>query len=164
MTDETLNIFQMFVANGYETGFWVKRTPWGNSCARVTEVEPFTGPPPYFGNPKVFAEIYDPATGELKDARMRVPVPGTYKTWRQIPTPNWSANLADVPKEVRRSPASINSTAMPRAYFRVPYEHRQDIKALGGRWDASRKLWWLPADQGRLIEAAQTAGFAEVTG
>ena len=53
------------------------------------EVGDFTGPPPYFGNPKVYAEIYDLRTGALKETGAKIPVPGTYKTWRMIDAPGW---------------------------------------------------------------------------
>ena len=62
------NLFQMFVANGHQPGFWLRRTTWGESCARVTSVGPLTGPEPYYGNPKVHADIYNLTTGELREA------------------------------------------------------------------------------------------------
>ena len=42
----------MFVANERQP-FWLRRTTWGNTCAKVVEVGEFKGPPPYYGNPKV---------------------------------------------------------------------------------------------------------------
>jgi len=84
------NIFQMFVSNGSKPGFWIVRTTWGNTCAKVTSVGELTGPPPYYGNPKVFAEIYNRATGEMIDRNTKIPVPGTYKTWRLIDAPEWA--------------------------------------------------------------------------
>lgn len=91
MTDfSDLNIFQMYAANGGRLGFWVRRTTWGNTCARVTFVGEFKGPPPYYGNPVVRADIYDLQTGELREKDAKLPVPGTYKTWRQIDPPSWA--------------------------------------------------------------------------
>jgi hypothetical protein len=91
MTDfSDLNIFQMYAANGEQLGFWLRRTTWGNTCACVTSVGEFKGPPPYYGNPIVLADIYDLRTGELKEKDARLPVPGTYKTWRQIDPPGWA--------------------------------------------------------------------------
>ena len=81
------NVFGMFVANGRQP-FWLLRTTWCNTCAKVVEVGKFRGPPPYYGNPSVFVDIYDLHSGELKEAQL--PVPGTYKTWRRIPPPPWS--------------------------------------------------------------------------
>lgn len=84
-----LNVFQMYVANGGKVGLWLRRTTWGNTCAQVTSVGEFKGPPPYYGNPVVLADIYDLTTGELKQEGARIPVPGTFKTWRQIDPPTW---------------------------------------------------------------------------
>ena len=84
------NVFQIYVANGEKPGFWLRRTTWGNTCAHVTAVGEFTGAPPYYGNPTVLADIYDLRTGALKEKGAKIPVPGTYKTWRLIDTPAWS--------------------------------------------------------------------------
>ncbi len=83
------NVFEMYVANGMRPGFWLRRTTWGNTCARVVDVGEIKGPAPYFGNPKVHADIYDLRTGELKEARARIPAAGTYKTWRLVDAPSW---------------------------------------------------------------------------
>ena len=83
------NVFEMYVANGMRPSFWLRRTTWGNTCARVVDVGEIKGPAPYFGNPKIYADIYDLRTGELKEARARIPAAGTYKTWRLIDAPSW---------------------------------------------------------------------------
>lgn len=85
-----LNVFQMYVANGEQTGFWLRRTTWDNTCAKVTSVGPLTGPPPYYGNPKVFGDIFELKSGKLKEVGARIPVPGTYKSWRRIDAPAWA--------------------------------------------------------------------------
>lgn len=91
MTDfSDQNVFEMYVSNDMKPGFWLRRTTWGNTCAQIVEISEFKGPPPYFGNPKVYADIYDLRTGALKEARAQIPVPGTYKTWRLIGAPDWS--------------------------------------------------------------------------
>jgi len=84
------NVFQMYVANGEKPGFWLRRTTWGNTCAQVTAVGEFRGEPPYYGNPTVLADVYDLRTGALKEKGAKIPVPGTYKTWRLIDPPEWS--------------------------------------------------------------------------
>lgn len=84
------NLFQMFVANGSRPGFWLRRTTWSNTCACVTSVGPLTGPAPYYGNPKVLADIHDMATGKLRESNARLPAAGTYKTWRLIDPPPWA--------------------------------------------------------------------------
>lgn len=86
-----LNVFQIYVANGEQPGFWLRRTTWGNTVAKVMSVGPLTGPPPYYGNPQVRADLYDLASGEVKERNVRIPVPGTYKTWRQIEPPPWAS-------------------------------------------------------------------------
>lgn len=91
MTDfSDKNIFEMYVANGNKAGFWLRRTTWSNSCARVVEVGELKGPPPYYGNPKVFADVFDLMTGEVRERRAKLPVPGTYKTWRLMEAPDWA--------------------------------------------------------------------------
>lgn len=72
----------MFVANGARPGFWVRRTTWDNGCARVTSVGPFTSSAPYFGNPKVYADIHNLKTGEMREANARLPAAGTYNSRR----------------------------------------------------------------------------------
>lgn len=84
------NIFEMYVANGSQPGFWLRRTTWANSCARVTSVGPLTGPAPYYGNPKVRADVFDLASGKLREANAHLPAAGTYKTWRKIDPPDWA--------------------------------------------------------------------------
>ncbi|GGZ39029.1 hypothetical protein [Asticcacaulis endophyticus] len=85
-----LNVFQMYVANGEQPGFWLKRTTWDNTVAQVTSVGPFTAAAPYYGNPEVCADIYELSSGALKELGAKIPVPGTYKTWRQIDPPRWA--------------------------------------------------------------------------
>lgn len=80
------NIFEMFVANG-EAGFWIRRTTWGATCARVIRVGAMTKLGPYFGNPFVLMDVYS-LEGTLKEGLAQVPVLGTYKTWRRIAPPH----------------------------------------------------------------------------
>lgn len=101
MPRESLNVFQMYVAYGRKPGFWLRRTTWGNTCAKVVSVGTFMGPPPYYGNPPVRADIFNLQTGELKEANARIPVPGTYKTWRQIAPPPWSGEPEAAPPAAR---------------------------------------------------------------
>lgn len=85
-----LNVFQMYVANDRKPGFWLRRTTWGNTVAKVVSVGELTGHAPYYGNPKVHADIFNFRTGKLKEAGARIPAAGTYKTWRQIDPPAWA--------------------------------------------------------------------------
>jgi hypothetical protein len=83
------NVFEMCVANG-GPGFWIRRTTWDATCARVVGIGRFTKPGPYFGNPPVVMDVYS-IKGELKEALAKASVPGTYKTWRRIDPPAWVA-------------------------------------------------------------------------
>ena len=57
------NLFEMFVANDRQP-FWLRRTTWGNTCAKVVEVGQFKGPPPYWmATLKVFARHLRSSTG-----------------------------------------------------------------------------------------------------
>jgi hypothetical protein len=86
----SLNVFEMYVANGKKPGFWLRRTTWENTCAKVTSIGALKGPAPYYGNPVVLVDIYDLQTGAVKDRGAKIPVPGTYKTWRRIDPPSWA--------------------------------------------------------------------------
>lgn len=88
------NVFEMCVANG-GPGFWVRRTTWGATCARVVGIGQFTKPGPYYGNPPVVMDVYN-LRGDLKDGLAKLAVPGTYKTWRKINPPSWA-----IPMELR---------------------------------------------------------------
>ncbi len=82
------NVFEMILTNS-GPGFWVRRTTWEATCARVVGVGKFTKPGPYFGNPPVVIDVYG-LEGELKDELAKMSVPGTYKTWRRIDAPAWA--------------------------------------------------------------------------
>ena len=93
MAEEVLsapNVYEMFVANGCEVGFWLTRTTWRNLCARVTFVGEFKAAAPCFGNPPVRGDLYFTSSGELKQANAGIPEPGTSKTWRRISAPPWA--------------------------------------------------------------------------
>jgi hypothetical protein len=55
-----------YVANGKQTGFWLRRITWGTTCAQVVHVGELSEKPPYYGNPVVRADIYDLWSGEPK--------------------------------------------------------------------------------------------------
>lgn len=38
------------------------------------------------------------------------------------------------------------STSPTRVILSVPYEEKDQVKALGARWDWDKKQWWIPAD------------------
>ena len=49
-----------------------------------------------------------------------------------------------------------------RAYFDVPYEQRQEAKALGCKWDKDNKKWFINEATPERIEAMDKAGFKTV--
>ncbi len=91
-----MNIYQMYVENGKRPGFWIGRTTWGNTIARVISVGPLKGPAPYFGNPEVVARVYDIHTGAVKDERFVITTAGTYKTWFRAEAPEWAWDFPDL--------------------------------------------------------------------
>lgn len=84
-----INVYQMFDAAGREVGFWITRTTWSGKIARVTHVGALKGAGPYFGNPKVLADLYDSNTGQLISRGIEITAAGTYKTWRSASKPAW---------------------------------------------------------------------------
>lgn len=60
-----MNVYQMYKANGFKFGFFIKRYTWGYTLAKVTSIEgvkegeKIKGKSPYYGNPKVYAKFYD---------------------------------------------------------------------------------------------------------
>lgn len=85
------NIFQIYDARGHVPGFWVIRESWEATVAHVVEVGPVMGPPPYLGNPKVFADVYDVRSGVLRQTGTRLPTPGSYH-WRLVDPPVWATS------------------------------------------------------------------------
>jgi hypothetical protein len=110
--------------------------------------------------------------GTLKEAAAQMPVPGTYKTWRQIDEPTW-ATLAklrglDDPaldealiKLDRRRGKSGRKGSVERKQLIVPYERKDEAKAIGAKWDPGARSWWIAADDTDAIAKAATLGFFE---
>jgi len=90
MTEQQLNVYQMYVQNDRQVPFWLTRTTWGGTIAKVIHVGELRGSAPYYGNPAVLAEFYDVATGHLKNTDS-VSAAGTYKTWRLAQVPVWAS-------------------------------------------------------------------------
>ena len=163
-----MNVFEMFEAHG-GAGFWVRRTTWGTTCARVIRLGRVTGPAPYFGNPSVLMDVYS-LDGEFKDGPVQLPVPGTYKTWRQIDAPAWAATaelralddpaldaaLAQIDKKRHKDSPKDE---VEKFLLAVPYERKEEAKKLGARWSQGDKAWWLPTDKEAAIEEARKLGF-----
>lgn len=163
-----MNVFEMFEAHG-GGGFWVRRTTWGTTCARVIRLGRLTGPAPYFGNPSVLMDVYS-LDGEFKDGPVRLPVPGTYKTWRQIEVPAWAATAelralddpaldAALARLDKKRHKDSPKDEVEKFLLAVPYERKEEAKELGARWSPGDKAWWLPADKEAAIEEARKLGF-----
>lgn len=166
------NVYQMFVAFG-GPGFWVRRTAWASSCARVVRVGALAGAPPYYGSPSVIMDVYT-LDGTLRDAAAQLPVPGTYKTWRQIAPPTWAEprmlRPLDDPtldealaKLDRRRGKSGAKTAAARHTLTVPYERKGEAKAIGAKWDPTAHTWWIQADDTDAATKALQLGFLRCT-
>ncbi len=82
-----VNLYDMYIANGMNVGFWVKRRTWGDLCARVTQVGELDRKAHCHGHPAVRADLFHFSSGELKQADAELLDAASPKTWRQIPPP-----------------------------------------------------------------------------
>lgn len=129
------------------------------------------GAPPYFGNPPVVADIYS-LDGRLREELARLPVPGTFKTWREIEEPSWASAMqlrslddpsvaAALLRHDRRRPRAADDEA-ERVPINVPFARKDEAKKLGARWDATRKVWWIAADNLDALAKAAARGFLPI--
>lgn len=166
--DSNPNLFQIFTAHG-GPGFWVKRTTWDATCARIVGVAALTGPSPYFGNPPVIADIYS-LDGRLKDSLARLPVPGTYKTWRSIDPPSWAGSnrlrslddsaIAEALAKHDRG-RKVSAAVTERIDLSVPFAQKEKAKAIGAKWDAAGRTWWIHMDRPVIQKAIELGFLAE---
>lgn len=172
------NVFEMLAANG-GPGFWISRTTWGGTLARIIRVGMFTKHAPYFGNPSVLMDVYG-LEGGLKEGLAMVPVPGTYKTWRRIEAPPWAEQTRLRPlddpaidvalaaldrrrgKGGRKTPHTESAPDTIRVPLSVPYARKDQAKGIGARWSLTDKSWWLPADDSSALSKARALGFLDV--
>ncbi|RGE40935.1 hypothetical protein DZC30_19495 [Comamonas testosteroni] len=84
-SDPQVNVFQMWFDRQADE-VWFTRTTWNGLCARITNVGESNGPAPYYGNPKVFADLYY-SNGNIKERGIEISAAGTFKTYRQIQPP-----------------------------------------------------------------------------
>ena len=171
------NIFEMFVEHG-GPGFWVRRTTWGGTCARVLRVGELTKPAPYFGNPSVLVDVYS-LEGNLREGLAPLPVAGTYKTWRKIEAPAWASYVKlrplDEPaidmalaaldrKRGKSKGGSMQASAdMARVRLTATFAQRDQAKRIGARWWPEEKTWWLEADNVAAVEKARSLGLLRDT-
>jgi hypothetical protein len=171
------NVFEMYISNG-GPGFWIRRTTWGATCARIIRVGKMTKPAPYFGNPSVLMDVYT-LEGTLKQGLAQAPVPGTYKTWRKIPPPSWAERAELRPLDDaaidnalqaldRKRHKVTHGSQSPledvqRIPLSVPFSQREQAKRIGAKWSPAEKVWWLPARDTRALSQARALGFLSET-
>lgn len=89
-----MNVYEMYYNNGKKFPYFIQRSTWGKTLAKVISIEntidgkDIPGKAPYFGNPKVMAEFYtfntheecsiDNCTTENLDNVSEVRSPGNY--------------------------------------------------------------------------------------
>jgi hypothetical protein len=113
--------------------------------------------------------------GDLKEGLARLPVPGTYKTWRKIETPTWATpvNLRplddpaidaalkhlDRRRDAGSSLPSQSAEGEERVRLSVPFSRKDEAKRIGARWSPTEKMWWLPRHDASALSRAQALGF-----
>ena len=133
------NVFQMIHDAG-GVGIWVRRTTWDGTVARIVGMSAPNGPPPYFGSPKVVMDVFG-LDGSQRDQLAHLSTAGTYKTWRQVDPPAWTAQAKlrhlDDPKIAaalhaltkKRSVMAESSLELNVPYDRQPVEGRRAASA-----------------------------------
>jgi hypothetical protein len=94
--------------------------------------------------------------GTLREAGAQLPVPGTYKTWRQIDAPDWATSeqlrplddprLDQVLHDLDRKRNKLPKPVVARTVLAVPFERKEKAKAIGAKWDPTERTWWIRAD------------------
>jgi hypothetical protein len=88
------NIYEIYVANGSRTGFWVHRKKWGSSIVKVISIDGadcglLPGSAPYFDYPPVRIEAYNRFSGRLMRAG-EIDGPSV-RQFRRIEAPEWAS-------------------------------------------------------------------------
>ena len=78
--------------------------------------------------------------------------------------PEKKARMEKLWDELQSVLADRHEMSMPdkKVYFGVPYEQRQEAKALGCKWDKDNKKWFISEATPERIEAMDKAGFKTV--
>lgn len=78
--------------------------------------------------------------------------------------PEKKARMEKLWDELQSVLADRHEMSMPdkKVYFDVPYEQRQEAKALGCKWDKDNKKWFISEATPERIEAMDKAGFKTV--
>lgn len=141
-----MNIYEMYVEHWKQAGFWVRKTTWGKTIAKVKQVGELSGRPPYYGNPEVVAVVFDLYTGEIKDEHFVIDTAGTYKTWRWVDPPIWSSDTPFDPKA-------------GRIILNVPIAENRRASRLGARWSNLLGAWWIAETDETALAKAKSLGF-----
>lgn len=150
-------------------GFWVTRTTWGHTIARIVGIGTITGPAPYYGSPPVVMDVYSKG-GKLREGLQRLSTAGTYKTWRLIDAPEWAESvsvrrlddpaiaeaIARFDRRRSRTPA-VDQPA--KVFLNVSFEEKDKAKAIGAKWDPANKKWWIKASNDDALTKAAKLGF-----
>lgn len=134
----------MYVEHWKKPGFWVRRTTWGNTIAKVEHVGDLKGRAPYYGNPEVRASLFDLHTGEKKDS-ITIDTAGTYKTWRWVDPPPWSDDHPFDPEA-------------DRIKIFIPFGDNKKASSMGARWSDMLDSWWIPEGDNKLLTKAEKRG------
>lgn len=140
-----MNIYQMYVEFGRKSGFWIRRTTWGHTIAKIAFVGPLSGRAPYYGNPEVVATVFDIHTGSVKDERFLIDTAGTYKTWRWVQPPEWSGEAPFDPKA-------------GRIILDVPFDLNKKVSARGARWSDLLGAWWIAEEDQAALKKMSDLG------
>lgn len=163
-----VNVYQMAEAFGGPR-FWVTRTTWQSTVARIVGVGLKTAPAPYFGSPPVVMDVYS-KSGELRDGLARLGTAGTYKTWRLIDEPSWAqtaelrsldnpAIAATIAKFDRRRARPGQADETGKQFLEVPFARKDEAKAFGAKWDSANKKWWVKKGDVKALVEAGKLGF-----
>lgn len=143
-----MNIYEMYVEHWKQPGFWVRRTTWENTIAKIKHVGELSGRSPYYGNPEVVAVVFDLHTGEVKDEHFVIDTAGTYKTWRWVHPPSWSSDSIFEPKA-------------GRVILNVPFAENRRASNIGARWSGLLGAWWIAEADEKAFAKAKALGFME---
>jgi hypothetical protein len=136
----------MYIEHWRQPGFWVRRTTWGNTIAKITSVGQLSGRAPYYGNPEVVATVYDIHTGEVKEEHFVIDTAGTYKTWRWVQPPEWSGESHFDPRD-------------GRVLLYIPFGENKRASSMGARWSEWLQAWWIPETDEKLLAKATERGY-----
>lgn len=69
------NVYSLYVQNGNQAGFYVRRNTWGNTLFFVESIGGKTsgqlsGKPPYYGNPPIKGYYCDKSKNRLPDSEV----------------------------------------------------------------------------------------------